>query len=104
MTLIPGHRALLLDLDRVEAQNPVILAAACKTLGAEVMPDGGFRFHAAAPDQTEAAVRLRLDAPPSAVTVEDQPLPASAQAWDADTHTLLLRFPNSASGQWVTLR
>ena len=104
VTLIPGHRALLLDLDRVQGQNPVILAAACKTLGMESLSDGGFRFHAVAPDNTEAAIRLRLDAPPQSVTVDDQPLPASAQVWDAETHTFLLRFPNSASGHWVLLR
>jgi len=103
VTLTPGHRALLLDLDRVEGQ-PVILAAACKTLGAEQLPGDGFRFHAAAPDNTEAAVRLRLDSPPHSVTVGGQPLSPSAQVWEAETHTLLLRFPNSASGHWVILR
>ena len=104
VTLTPGCRALLLDLDRVVGQNPLILAAACKTLGMETPADGGFRFHAAGPDNTGAVVRLRLDAAPQSVTLDDQPLPASAQAWDAETHTLLLRFPNSASGHWVTLR
>ena len=104
VTLTPGHRALLLDLDRIPGQNPIILAAACKTLGAETLTDGGFRFHAAGPDQTEAAVRLRLDAPPQSVTVSDKPLPPESQVWDAGSSTLLLRFPNSASGHWVTLR
>ncbi len=103
VTLSPGRRVLLLDLDRVQAQT-VILAAACKTRGAENLSGGGFRFHAAGPDGTGAAVRLRLPAPPQAVTVGDASLPASAQTWDAETNTLLLRFPNSASGQWITLR
>lgn len=104
VTLTPGRRALLLDLDRVRAQNPVILAAACKTLGARRLPRGDFRFRAAGPDTTEAAVRLRLDGPPSAVTLDGAPLPPGAQTWDPATHTLLLRFPNAASGHWVTIR
>jgi hypothetical protein len=104
VTLTPGHRALLLDLDRVQGQTPVILAAACKTLGAEHLADGGLQFHAAGPDNTEAVLRLRLDAPPQSVTFNDQPLPPSAQVWDDETHTLLLRFPNAASGYWATLR
>ncbi len=104
VTLTPGHRSLLLDLDRVRGQAPVILAAACKTLGARRLPGGGFRFRCSGPDNTEAAVRLRLAAPPQAVTLDAQPLPPSAREWDAATHTLLLRFPNSASGHWVTLR
>ena len=104
VSLTPGRRVLLLDLDRVPSENPVILAAACKTLGLETLPSGGFRFHAAGPDKTEAAVRLRLDTAPQSVTVGDASLPLDAQAWDAGTNTLLLRFPNSASGQWITLR
>jgi len=104
VTLTPGHRSLLLDLDRVRGQAPVILAAACKTLGARRLPGGGFRFRCSGPDNTEAAVRLRLAAPPQAVTLDAQPLPPSAREWDAATHTLLLCFPNSASGHWVTLR
>ncbi len=104
VALVPGSRALLLDLDRVPPQGPVILAAACKTRGAEAPPGGGFRFHCAGPDGTEAAIRLRLGDAPRAVTLDEAPLPPGASEWDAATRTLLLRFPNSASGQWVTLR
>jgi len=104
VTLTPGRRSLLLDLDRVKGQGPVILAAACKTLGARRLPGGGFRFRAAGPDNTEAVVRLRLAAAPHAVTLDDQPLAPGAQTWDPATHTLLLRFPNAASGHWVTIR
>jgi len=49
-------------------------------------------------------VRLHLPAAPQAVTLDDRPLPPGAREWDAATRTLLLRFPNAASGQWVTLR
>ncbi len=104
VTLTPGHRAFLLDLDRMGDKNPVILAAACKTRGMRRLPGGGFRFHAAGPDKTEAVVLLRLHAPPQDVSLDKQPLPSAAQAWDAATQTLRLRFPNSASGQWVTIR
>jgi len=103
VALTPGSRSLLLDLDRVR-QGTVLLAAACKTLGARRLPGGGFRFHSAGPDNTEAAVRLRLAAPPKSVTLDGQVLPPSAQTWDTATHTLLLRFPNAASGHWVTIR
>ena len=104
VTLTPGSRSLLLDLDRMRSQGPVILAAACKTVGARRLPGGGIRFHAAGPDNTEAAVRLRLDAPPQVVTVDGAALAPGGQTWDTATHTLLLRFPNSASGHWVTIR
>ncbi len=102
--LTPGTRRLLLDLDKADARTPSILAAACKTLGAKTLPDGGFRFWAEGPDKTQAAVRLRLAVAPSSVLVDDQPLPADAFVWDAESKTLLLRFPNAATGHWVTVR
>ena len=103
ITLEPGQRSFLLDLDQVGDKAPMILAAACKTTGAKSLPNGGFRFYAVGPDNTEAVIRLRMNAPPSSVTVDDKPLSSEAQIWDAATHTLLLRFLNSAAGQWVTV-
>ena len=102
--LTPGTRRLLLDLDKADARTPSILAAACKTLGTKQSPDGTFRFWAEGPDKTQAAVRLRLAAAPSSVLVGDQPLPADAFTWDAGSGTVLLRFPNTAAGQWVTVK
>lgn len=102
--LTPGRRSLLLDLDRASVKAPAILAAACKTVAERKLPGGGFRFYTEGPDKITASVRLRLDAPPKSVLVGDQPLPVDSQSWDAATHTLLLRFPNAAAGQWITLR
>lgn len=101
VTLEPGSRFLLLSLAHIGTDR-VLLAAACKTRGAEQTPSG-FRFHASGPEETEAAVRLRLANVPQSVTVGDQPLPPAAQEWDAATQTILLRFPNTASGQWVSV-
>jgi hypothetical protein len=102
--LTPGSRHLLLDLNSITAPAPAILTAACKTLGAKRLPDGGFRFYAEGPDAITASVRLRLAASPKTVTLDDHPLPSAGQKWDAASHTLLLRFPNSAAGHWITLR
>ncbi|MBV9850207.1 MAG: hypothetical protein JO250_11080 [Armatimonadetes bacterium] len=103
VTLAPGRRYLLLDLDRIHSPSPAVLAAACKTLGARRLPQGGFRFYAEGPDATQASVRLRLAAPPKTVLLDDQALPAASQVWDTATRTLLLRFPNAA-GRWITVR
>ena len=102
VTLEPGRRFLLLSLAHT-AEDRTLLAAACKTRGAEKTPGGGFRFHAAGPEGTEAAVRLKLAGAPKSVTVDHQPLPPAAQEWDAATQTLLLRFSNAAAGQWVSI-
>ncbi len=103
VSLTPGSRHLLLDLDRASSAAPAVLASACKTLGAGSTPDGGFRFFAEGPEKIEAVVRVRLKNAPKVVTLEGHPLPADAQKWDAATRTVRLRFPNSAKGQWLIL-
>jgi hypothetical protein len=104
VTLKPGSRHLLYDVDRAQSSAPAILASACKTLGEEKSPDGGFRFYAEGPDKIEAVVRLRLAKAPESVTIDDHALPADARNWEQASHTLLLRFPNSAKGRWLTVR
>jgi hypothetical protein len=104
VALTPGSRYLLLDLDRVGAKAPALLLAAGKTLDARKLPDSDFAFYAEGPDGTTASVRLRLAGPPKEVRVDDQSLPADAQVWDAASETLLVRFPNAASGHRITVR
>lgn len=103
VTLAPGSRWLLFDLDRAPVGAPSIQAAACKTLGARRTADGSFRFYAEGPERTTASVRLRLAGSPGGVLVDDQPLSTDAQMWDEATKTLLMRFANSASGHWITV-
>lgn len=102
VSLKPGTRWLLLDLDRERAKSPAILASACKITG-EHKAEGAFRFYAEGPDKIEAVVRIGLATAPKFVTVDDEPLPAGARTWDQETHTLLLRFPNSARGRWIAI-
>ncbi len=101
--LKPGSRRLLLDLDRVAHETPAVIASACKTLGAQKLPEGGFTFHAEGPNRVEAAIRVALPEAPKKVTVDDQPVPAEAAVWDPESKTLLLRFPNSAAGRQVRI-
>ena len=104
VALAPGSRRLLLDLDHARPAGPAVLASACKVLGAGVDAEGTFRFRAEGPDRIEAALRIALPAAPAEVTVDGQPLPADARAWDAGTRTLLLRFPHAAGGRGVVVR
>lgn len=104
VTLTPGSRYLLLNLNSDAIKTPSVVAAACKTLGAKTLADGSFSFFAMGPDKIEAAVRVRLKAEPTVVKVDDQPLSSADSVWDGPTHTLLLRFPNSAAGHQITIR
>jgi arylsulfatase A-like enzyme len=104
VALVPGSRHLLLDLDRARASEPAVLTAAFKVLGAEVTPDGSFRFFAEGPDKIEAVARVVLPSAPAEVRIDDQPLAADAWSWDAASKTVLLRFPNAAGGRWVRIK
>jgi hypothetical protein len=100
----PGSRHLLLDVDRARRPRPSVLASACKVLGAENAPDGTFRFFAEGPDKIEAVIRVALPSAPAGVRVDDQPLAAGAWSWDAESRTVVLRFPNAADGRWVAIK
>ena len=101
VSLAPGSRRLLLDLDRALARTPApaVLASACKVLGAEKTADGGFKFFAEGPEKTEAVVRLALAGEPKEVTVDGKALEAASRTWDAGSNTVLLRFPNAPAGR-----
>jgi hypothetical protein len=104
VSIAPGSRHLLLDVDRARGSRPSVLASACKVLGAEAAPNGSFRFFAEGPDRIEAVVRVGLPSAPAKIRVDDQPLAADAYSWDAASKTALLRFPNAAGGRWVAIK
>ena len=104
VTLAPGSRHFLLDLDRVRTPAPAVLASACKTLGAGKASDGSFRFFAEGPENVEAAIRVAMSTAPAEIRVDEKQLSRDSWSWDAVTETLLLRFPNAPDGQWVQIR
>ena len=81
----------------------MVLASACKVMGTEQTAGGSFRFYAEGPAKTEASVRVALPGKPGQVTLDRTPLPAEARTWDAATKSLLLHFPNSATGHWLEI-
>ena len=80
-----------------------VLAGACRITDVR-STQTGLRFHAVAPDKINAVVRVRLPQPAKSVMLDSQPLPADAQQWDANTQTLLLRFPNAAQGHDIQIQ
>ena len=102
ITLTPGSRHLLVDLDAMPGKQPQVLAGACRITDVRSTPTG-LRFHAVAPDRINAAVRIRLPEPATSVHLDGSPLPTDAQQWDASTRTLLIRFPNAAHGHDIQI-
>jgi len=99
----PGARILLLDLDAVRGKRTRVLASAAKVTAERTLPDG-IRFHAAGPEGTTAAIRVRLPAPPAQVTVGGVPLPLADVSWDPGSQTALVRFANAPRGVVVRVR
>jgi hypothetical protein len=113
VTLKPGSRYFLLDLDKAVPpvddlsdsadRSPTLLAAACKTFDAHVTSTGDLQFVAVAPEKTSAVVRVALPGPPAQVTVDGTPLSGDAATWDAASQTVLVRFDNSPGGHTVVV-
>jgi len=125
VVLKPGQQAFLLDLDAAPgappldlargdalsppvgdaepAEAPRALASAARitdwrTEGRQVT------FRAAGPEGTTAAIRLRLPAPPASIEARrGEKKVAVESAWDGETGTELLVFPNAAEGAGVTI-
>jgi hypothetical protein len=98
ITVIPGTRALLLDVNFFHSSQPRILAASAKITNERATPRS-LSFQAEGIDQTQAAVRILAVKPPRAVTLDGQPLDAAN--FQHSGRTLLLRFPNTAVPQKI---
>ncbi len=98
VTLKPGGRRLLLDLDRIPGAGPLVLASACKVLAMKAESGGGSSFHSEGPDGIESVICLRLPDAPRTVKVDGQALAEAARTWESSTRILRLRFPNKSAG------
>jgi hypothetical protein len=95
----PEVRSLLIDLDRIPADAPKVVAAACRVTD-ETPAGDGLSFFARGPENITASVRVRLPKAPKSATIDGQP---AELAWDEPSKTALLRFPNSADAVKVTI-
>jgi hypothetical protein len=104
VTLKPGTRRFLLDLDRAPTQSGSVIASACKVLGMTTTPDGTLTFQTEGPDTIEAVICLRLDHSPASVNIDGRLLASGARSWDPATKTLRIRFPNKSAGRLVEIK
>jgi hypothetical protein len=94
VTLAPGSRFFLVDLDAVRGRQPKVLASACKALPAQHSARS-FSMTVEGVVDTPAVVLLRVPAAPRSITLAGQPLQTFQYA--AEGHLLWIRFPNEAS-------
>ncbi len=101
VTLSPGKRALLLDLDFFPAGRARVVAAACRVRD-ELVFGRSLSFRASGIAATNAVVRLVLPGEPKAVLVNG--LPLAPGGFDFSGGTLRIRFANSPAGVPVEVR
>jgi hypothetical protein len=93
VTLTPGARCFLLDLEAVRGHRPEVLASACKAL----VTRRGARSLSCAVEgvaDTPAVLLLRAPAAPTSVTLAEQPL--HSFEYSAKDRLLWIRFANEA--------
>lgn len=102
VTVDPGARLLLIDLQKLDLTKPKIIASASKVLGVKVSPNS-IRFHSEGPSGTVAATRIALPRSPKSIKVGEYNQNQVESIWDAKSKTLLIKYPNSADGLWIEI-
>lgn len=98
VTIKPGTRALLLDVNYFKSSTPRILAASAKIKDEHASSDR-LTFQAEGIDQTQAVVRILSAKPAREITVDGKALDASQ--YQHRGRSLLLRFFNTATPQTI---
>ncbi len=93
VTLAPGSRFFLVDLDALRGRPPQVVASACKALPAK-RSARSFSMTVEGVVDTPAVVLLRVPKAPRSVTLASQPLESFEYA--AEGRLLWIRFTNEA--------
>jgi hypothetical protein len=101
VTLAPGKRDLLFDLNYATGTAPRIAAAACAVRGIHASPHQ-LSFTATGIADTTAAVRIQSRLKPISVSIAGQTLPPSA--YQVEDGTILLHFANSVEPVSIEVR
>ena len=88
----PGERSWLLDLDKVTAPTPAVLASSCRIESLK-NEKGVLTLETTATSEVDAISLLKLDAAPTSVSVDGAPL--KDWRWDAKSQTLFFVFPTT---------
>lgn len=93
ITLTPGARVFLLDLDAVKSGKPRLLASACKALPAK-SDNGAVAWTVEGVVETPAVMLISTAKPPRSIQLDQRPL--DSYTYDAAEGLIYLRFPNES--------
>jgi hypothetical protein len=102
ISLAPGTHGWYLDLDKVTAKAPAVLASAgrIEQWNAEA---NSISYTTSAPLGVQVYTRILLAAQPQKVLFDGAELPNTEYQWDADSSTLLLKHPGSPNDSSVRI-
>jgi hypothetical protein len=100
ITLAPGSRSFLVDLDAVPDRDPHVLASACKALPGKCGAHS-LSMTVEGVVNTPAVLLLRVPTAPRSVTLADQPL--TGFHYSAEDQLLWIRFSNEARPRELTV-
>jgi hypothetical protein len=100
VTLAPGSRLFLVDLEALRGRQPQVVASACKALPAK-RSARSFSTTVEGVVNTPAVVLLRAPKAPRSVTLSGQPLESFEYA--AGGRLLWVRFTNEARPRELTI-
>ena len=101
ITLAPGSRFFLLDLDAVKSPTPRLLAAACKTLPLENTA-GELRWTVEGVANTQAIVLIACTTTPLSIELDGRAI--SDFNYSVGEGLLYIRFPNEARPRVLTIK
>lgn len=102
ITLSPGTRYFLLDLDPTSAGQPHVLASACKTLSKKDNSEKQLTLTVEGVGGTSAVVLLHSPQPPAEVTLAGKPI--KDFTYDAVEKLLWLHFTNESNPRELVVR
>ena len=101
VTLEPGHRQLLVDIDKLNQSTPQIAAASCR-VDHEIFADNIMSFDASGIANTPAVLRISAPQKPETITIGDRTL--SKGDWHYFGNVLRFDFPNSVDPVRVQIK
>ena len=104
VTLTPGARVFLLDLDAAQAAGPTVLASACRAVPVPGKRDEhGASWTVEGVGDTPAVVLIAGGSAPKAVRLEGKSLEGDAVRYDEANRLLSVRFSNEARGRELSV-
>jgi hypothetical protein len=101
ITLTAGTRVFLLDLDAVKADQPRLLASACKALPKKSDVPSQKAWTVEGVGSTPAIMLIACPARPRSIQLDQQPI--ASYTYDASEALVRLRFPNEARPRTLTI-